>query len=49
MEKNNRTSWQKRGLMALISRENRSDVLGSYTGTPADEDDDMPVQDADDL
>lgn len=26
-----------------------SDVLGSYTGTPEDEDDDRPVQDADDL
>ena len=37
----------KRGMMALMSKENRSDVLGSYTGTPAD--DDEPVQDADDL
>lgn len=27
----------------------RSDVLGSYTGTPEDKDDDQPVQDADDL
>ncbi|GHU69587.1 hypothetical protein AGMMS49992_00510 [Clostridia bacterium] len=27
----------------------RSDVLGSYTGTPADESDLYPVQDADDL
>lgn len=27
----------------------RSDVLGSYTGTPEDKNDDQPVQDADDL
>ena len=27
----------------------RSDVLGSYTGTPEDKDDEQPVQDADDL
>ena len=26
-----------------------SDVLGSYTGTPEEEDDEVPVQDADDL
>ena len=26
-----------------------SDVLGSYTGTPEDDEDDHPVQDADDL
>ena len=26
-----------------------SDVLGSYTGTPEEDDDDRPVQDADDL
>ena len=26
-----------------------SDVLGSYTGVPLMEDDDIPVQDADDL
>lgn len=32
--------WQK--------HEGNSDVLGSYTGTPEDEDD-RPVQDADDL
>ena len=33
--------------MALMSKQNHSDVLGSYTGTPADEEE--PVQDADDL
>jgi len=49
MEKNHNANWKRRGLMALISREVRSDVLGSYTGIPADEDDDQPVQDADDL
>ena len=49
MEKNHSQPWQKRGLMALISKQNHSDVLGSYTGTPADDDDDVPVQDADDL
>lgn len=49
MEKNHKPVWQRRGVMALISKEIRSDVLGSYTGTPADEEDDMPVQDADDL
>lgn len=27
----------------------RSDVLGSYTGVPDDDDYDVPVQDADDL
>lgn len=37
--------WRgKRGETAV-----RSDVLGSYTGTPEDKDDDQPVQDADDL
>lgn len=40
--------WQRR-----LTRKNEpqvhSDVLGSYTGTPEDEDDDHPVQDADDL
>ena len=30
------------------SKESNSDVLGSYTGTPADQTD-TPVQDADDL
>ncbi|MBQ8537552.1 MAG: hypothetical protein IJ461_09150 [Clostridia bacterium] len=30
------------------SKESNSDVLGSYTGTPADQED-TPVQDADDL
>ncbi len=41
--------WKKRGLLALLSREDNSDVLGSYTGTPKAADDDVPVQDADDL
>ena len=49
MEKNRRPAWQRRGVMALISKESNSDVLGSYTGTPADDEDDMPVQDVDDL
>lgn len=42
-------SWKQRGLFALLSRQSNSDVLGSYTGTPADLEDDEPVQDADDL
>ena len=42
-----RVAWHKRGLLATLSRREHSDVLGSYTGTPAD--DDQPVQDADDL
>ena len=46
---NKKQAWQKRGLFALMSRQDHSDVLGSYTGTPADPDDDQPVQDADDL
>lgn len=33
----------------LMSREMKSDVLGSYTGVPQDPDDLIPVQDADDL
>ena len=41
--------WQRRGVFALVSQRDRSDVLGSYTGVPADEEDDEPVQDADDL
>ena len=40
--------WQrKRGKEGVVNV--RSDVLGSYTGTPEDKDDDQPVQDADDL
>jgi hypothetical protein len=35
--------------MARQSDAARGDVLGSYTGTPADPDDQQPVQDADDL
>lgn len=38
----------ERGIMALMSKQSSSDVLGSYTGTPYAEDDE-PVQDADDL
>ena len=34
-------------VMQEMSQETKSDVLGSYTGTPADGGD--PVQDADDL
>lgn len=49
MEKKKRQPWLKRGVFALLSRESNSDVLGSYTGTPKDPDDDQPIQDADDL
>jgi len=42
-------NWQKRGVFALLSKQSHSDVLGSYTGTPQDEEDPQPVQDADDL
>jgi len=35
-------------ILSKQSREAGSDVLGSYTGTPADRDD-IPEQDADDL
>lgn len=31
------------------NKENNTDVLGSYTGTPAEKEDMHPVQDADDL
>ena len=31
------------------SAQSNSDVLGSYTGTPKDPDDEEPVQDVDDL
>ena len=49
MEKNDAQGvWHKRGVLALISRRDNSDVLGSYTGTPKD-DDLQPVQDVDDL
>jgi len=41
--------WQQRGLMSLISKKGNSDVLGSYTGVPLDDEWDEPVQDADDL
>lgn len=41
--------WKERGIFALLSRQSNSDVLGSYTGTPADPDDPEPVQDVDDL
>ena len=41
--------WQRRGIFALVSQRDKSDVLGSYTGVPADPEDDEPVQDADDL
>ena len=36
-------------LSDMSSRPQATDVLGSYTGTPKDPDDDMPTQDADDL
>ena len=43
-----RNLLNKRSLATQSERSN-SDVLGSYTGTPKDKDDDQPVQDADDL
>lgn len=49
MEKNQHNTWRRRGVFALLSREDNSDVLGSYTGTPKDPDDEQPVQDVDDL
>lgn len=49
MEKNQPNAWRRRGVFALLSREDNSDVLGSYTGTPKDPDDEQPVQDVDDL
>ena len=39
--------WVQRGLMATLSARDNSDVLGSNTGTPKD--DEQPVQDVDDL
>ena len=35
--------------MIEMSKDGNSDVLGSYTGIPQDENDLIPVQDADDL
>lgn len=46
-EQKKQPSWKKRGVLAIISRQDNSDVLGSYTGTPKDGV--TPVQDADDL
>lgn len=40
-----KTMWD----FAEQSKQANSDVLGSYTGTPADPDDPEPTQDADDL
>ena len=34
--------WQRRGVFALVSQRDRSDVPGSYTGVPADEEDFLP-------
>lgn len=48
MKKQNQR-WKQRGVFALLSRRSNSDVLGSYTGTPKDPDDEEPVQDVDDL
>lgn len=47
--KDQKSIWQRRGVMSLMTDEARSDVLGSYTGTPKDPDDIVPTQDADDL
>ena len=49
MEKQSQRKWEQRGVFALLSRRSNSDVLGSYTGTPRDPDDEEPVQDVDDL
>ena len=40
--------WPRPGVMNLMEKKLDTDVLGSYTGTPLDEEDE-PVQDADDL
>ena len=48
-KKHGKRQWQRRGLFALQREEIPSDVLGSYTGIPADPDDEIPSQDADDL
>lgn len=48
MDKKNK-GWEKRGVLATLSMRANSDVLGSYTGTPKDDTDLKPVQDADDL
>ncbi len=47
MSEKNQPAWHKRGLMALISKRDNSDILGSYTGTDAEGEE--PEQDADDL
>ncbi|GHU68555.1 hypothetical protein FACS1894184_10810 [Clostridia bacterium] len=44
-----KSKMRERSEMAEHSDDVRGDVLGSYTGTPADSTDDMPTQDADDL
>ncbi|MBR4279290.1 MAG: hypothetical protein IKT34_03840 [Clostridia bacterium] len=36
-------------IFGLNDMESRADVLGSYTGTPTDGNDLIPIQDADDL
>lgn len=48
-KKRQQNAWRGRGVFALLSRRDNSDVLGSYTGTPKDPDDEVPVQDEDDL
>ncbi|HML46409.1 MAG TPA: hypothetical protein PKE04_06635 [Clostridia bacterium] len=40
---------RKLDVLRTFSEQEQSDILGSYTGTPADPEDDMPDQDADDL
>lgn len=49
MESKHPREWERRGVLATLSARVNSDVLGSYTGTPKDEEDLQPVQDADDL
>lgn len=41
--------WPRPGVMNLMEKKLDTDVLGSYTGIPQDENDLIPVQDADDL
>ncbi len=44
-------TWQRKGREERGEQEPKipSDVQGSYTGTPLEEEDSQPVQDADDL
>ncbi len=50
-DKSKLRTFSKKSVTAGYEQDNdiRSDVLGSYTGVPEDEEFDVPVQDADDL